>query len=756
MNIYALSTKNSDFNGLLAEVGKLIPIQEFDDNDALALGVSEAAAVLLDLDDNQRNCDKLIKKLRKLDPEVPIFVLSTNLDAKKMTKHQAGKSSVDLYFSYPIDGEVLKLMLSEYFDFGDNVEVEVGDDVVANPHEEAISVSDESKNLSDSLDNVFSGVYVDEYSGSNEGVLAETDPSSAGAEEFSLDEDVSSVDHGVGMSAEIDLSVGDSSDDDLEIALGEDFSDDAGEKLETSDADPGLSEINLDEDLSLGEEGLDLGDESLDLGDESLDLGDESLDLGAVSESAGETTPSMVFDLGDDEDDADIDAALDLSSESQSSSEDDVNTSAQIVTDLGVDTDDASGPVNLDTLFDNDEDPLESSDLSLGNDDDGLSLGDVDLLDEEDKTIVGVGLTAELVKDESVDHELTVTKTNLLAQNIPLGDDDSPIETLIEDGDGEHEFLNENTGINDESTEQVVSGKKLPDSAPNIDDELDYGFDSLDDLSEAENFKADPVAEEPVVEEIVTLEPVVAVAEAKAIVESESESDDTKAAMEVHDHIASNKIKEEHRDYVQTHNEELIRMGETIQNLREDREMLIEKVAHLEDTHHTELNDFLGLKAQLDERKIEIEVLKKRYKDQIEDLKLRYDLAADKKAVLETKNKYLQEEFDKLSRDKRVDINNIRHRERELEEKLELLRADAEIQIRNRDHKILDLKRRIDTLEFDIENVHISEKRTKSGNIELEEKMNQVIRTLRGAITQLEEESDLEERKKIIKDNLDL
>ena len=746
MNIYALSTKNSDFNGLLAEVGKLIPIQEFDDSDALALGVSEAAAVLLDLDDNQKNCDKSIKKLRKLDPEVPVFVLSTNLDAKKIAKHQAGKSSADLYFSYPIDGEVLKLMLSEYFDFGDNVEV--GDDVVANPHEEAISVSDESKELSDSLDNVFSGVYVDEYSESNEEALTETEPSSAGAEEFSLDEDVSSVEVRGDMSAEIDLSVGDSSDNDLEIALGEDFSDNAGEKLETSDADLGLSEINLDEDLSLGEEGLDLGAEN-------LDLGDESLDLGAASESAGETTPSMVFALGDDEGDADIDAALDLSSESQSSSEDDVNTSAQIVIDLGVDTDDASGPVNLDTLFDNDEDPLESNDLSLG-DDNGLSLGDVDLLDEEDKTIVGVGLTAELVKDESVDHELTVTKTNLLAQNIPLGDDDSPIETLIEDGDGEHEFLNENTGISDESIEQVVSGKKLPDSAPNIDDELDYGFDSLDDLSEGENFHAEPVAEEPVVEEIVTLEPVVPVVEAKAIVESESESDDAKAAMEAHDHIASNKIKEEHRDYVQTHNEELIRMGETIQNLREDREMLIEKVAHLEDTHHTELNDFLGLKAQLDERKIEIEVLKKRYKDQIEDLKLRYDLAADKKAVLETKNKYLQEEFDKLSRDKRVDINNIRHRERELEEKLELLRADAEIQIRNRDHKILDLKRRIDTLEFDMENVHISEKRTKSGNIELEEKMNQVIRTLRGAITQLEEESDLEERKKIIKDNLDL
>ena len=218
----------------------------------------------------------------------------------------------------------------------------------------------------------------------------------------------------------------------------------------------------------------------------------------------------------------------------------------------------------------------------------------------------------------------------------------------------------------------------------------------------------------------------------------------------------SQDLKQEHRSYVQSHDEELIRLGETIKSLREEKRILNDKLIDFEnskDVHQKGLND---LKAEIDEKNIELVVVKKRFEKQVDDLKFQLDLSHDKKEILLKKNEKLQQELETLSRDKKVDRSKIMARENELSEKLEMLRQDAEIQIKNRDQKILELKRRIDTLEFDVENSHLKHRTTIDNHLDLEDKMNRVIKTLRSAIVELEEEGEVQERREMMKKNLDV
>lgn len=243
--------------------------------------------------------------------------------------------------------------------------------------------------------------------------------------------------------------------------------------------------------------------------------------------------------------------------------------------------------------------------------------------------------------------------------------------------------------------------------------------------------------------------------------ESEEEEEEVDYSQE-EENLGINFSEEEAEDdsYLNNFSEvkdgDLVRLGETIKSLRLDREQLIKKVQDLEKSQSLYEDDYLTIQAQLDEKKIENSILKKRYAQQIEDLSVRLELATNKKAVLEEKNKSMEKEYFKLRKEQKLDINKVRSRERELEDKLELLRKDAEVQIRNRDQKILELKRRIDTLEFDIENAHIKEKQSLSEQAILEGKIGKVISTLRNAIGQFEDESPLEQRRKKIKSNLDV
>jgi chromosome segregation ATPase len=204
------------------------------------------------------------------------------------------------------------------------------------------------------------------------------------------------------------------------------------------------------------------------------------------------------------------------------------------------------------------------------------------------------------------------------------------------------------------------------------------------------------------------------------------------------------------------HSDELMRLGETIKNLQDDREQLLSRVKDLEELQGTKERNSISVKAELDEKKIEISILRKRYVQQIEDMKVQLEISNEKKEILSEKNKQFESEYENLRRKIRVDLNKVKSRENELEGKLEMLRSDADIQIRNRDQKILELKRKIDTLEFDNESIQTKGQKIVNNKYELEGKMEKVIQTLRSAIGELEDDTALARTIKDVKKNLDV
>jgi hypothetical protein len=164
----------------------------------------------------------------------------------------------------------------------------------------------------------------------------------------------------------------------------------------------------------------------------------------------------------------------------------------------------------------------------------------------------------------------------------------------------------------------------------------------------------------------------------------------------------------------------------------------------------------LTMRAELDEKKIELSIIRKKLNDEITELKDRLKLFEEKKMILEEKNKILLVELDKAGQKNKIDVKKVQMRERELEQKLELLKADSETQIRHRDLKILELKRKLDAMEFDIESISVQEKRSVESRFELEDKLDKAIKTLRNAITVLEDESEKSGALEALKKNIDM
>ena len=59
----------------------------------------------------------------------------------------------------------------------------------------------------------------------------------------------------------------------------------------------------------------------------------------------------------------------------------------------------------------------------------------------------------------------------------------------------------------------------------------------------------------------------------------------------------------------------------------------------LEDRKKDEKDDHLSLKAQLDERSIEINVIKSRYEKKVDQLKVELDISMEKKSILQQKER---------------------------------------------------------------------------------------------------------------------
>jgi hypothetical protein len=65
--------------------------------------------------------------------------------------------------------------------------------------------------------------------------------------------------------------------------------------------------------------------------------------------------------------------------------------------------------------------------------------------------------------------------------------------------------------------------------------------------------------------------------------------------------------------------------------------------------------------------------------------------------------------------------------------------------VRSRDVKILELKRHIDQLEFNMENASIKEQKSREDKVKLEDKLTNVIKSLRNSMNLLENDLDLDE-----------
>lgn len=185
---------------------------------------------------------------------------------------------------------------------------------------------------------------------------------------------------------------------------------------------------------------------------------------------------------------------------------------------------------------------------------------------------------------------------------------------------------------------------------------------------------------------------------------------------------------------------EALRYQATIAQLREERNDLLETIHKQKQEIAVNHQDGLGTKAELEEAKIEISIMKKRYMSEVEDMKYRLKIANDKKEYTEEKNKFLEKEFSRLEQRVRVDVNQIQQREKELEGQLELVKIDSESQVQTRDKKILDLKRKIDQLEFNMENAAIREQKSRDDKVHLEDRLDKIMRTLRGSIEVLEDD----------------
>lgn len=185
-----------------------------------------------------------------------------------------------------------------------------------------------------------------------------------------------------------------------------------------------------------------------------------------------------------------------------------------------------------------------------------------------------------------------------------------------------------------------------------------------------------------------------------------------------------------------------IRFQATIRALREEREEMLGTIKSLKGENKELEQDNLTLKANLDEAKIEITILRKRHMVELEDMKYRLGLSEEKKAMSIELARQADLRREKLEQKVRIDFNQVKQREKELESKLELLSMDVDSQVQSREHKILELRRKIDALEFNMENASIKEQKSLDDKRKLEDRLNKIMKTLRHSIKNLEDDID--------------
>lgn len=497
----------------------------------------------------------------------------------------------------------------------------------------------------------------------------------------------------------LDLDLG----SDLDLGLGNDFS----------------QEVKSDEQVqNLGE--LDLGDaEDFSLASTSTNASSEdAVGLDLTEESTGEKFDFSLdgeMSLDAKEKLAEIDAIMDEDSKVNLNVPEEMMASEELSQDLIT----GSGKPDAEKVTG-----------------DGLDLGELDNL---------------LATDDVLD--LSSSEDGLL-----FSSDDSLDLSSVEDEPQASNVNHKKAG----QIDVVDQGFAIADIAPaGSDDLIDSDLDQplvSDDLDLANlDFSVEETSPEPV---RAVASPVVEkektstkIKKKKELKEEKEEKGTVEESRVVH---ADRPMAQEFREISGAYSAELERMQATLSNLRSDREELLSKIQSHEEEKLLHHRQNLSLRAELDEKKIELSIVRKKLNDEISQLKDKVRLEEERRLILEEKNRVLREEVEKSAQKNRFDVKKVQMHERELEQRLELLKADAETQIRNRDLKILELKRKIDGMEFDMESIQTQEKRTVESRFELEDKLEKAIKTLRSAISVLEDETDKGAALEALKKNIEM
>lgn len=490
-----------------------------------------------------------------------------------------------------------------------------------------------------------------------------------------------------------------------------------------------------------------------------LDIG---LSLGG-EDAPAESTPldeGMDLSLGDE-------ASLDLGGTDFT---EDTESNVEQYGDLSLDSTEEEGL----SLGEADEEGFslgeeEEEGLTLGEDEEELSLGgDEEVPAQDEDSIENIGeLSFDDLGGEPAAEETPDLPDEVSLGGLDLGGDELSLS------DGTSEELN--LGTEESSEEEGLSlDMSAPDDESGSSDLSDDALEKLKEIDAIMEFDAsqvhvrpqmqpeadeDDILDQPLVSEDLNLDSINFGADEEVEEEKPApkEKKKKKEAEPVREATApARNIGEDLKEISGAYSGEMERMQATIANLRGDRDELLSKIQKLEEEKVLQSRQSLSVRAELDERKIELTIIRKKLNEEITDLKDRLKLYDEKRLILEEKNRILLQELDKAAQKNKIDVKKVQMRERELEQKLELLKSDAETQIRHRDLKILELKRKIDAMEFDMESISQQEKRSVESRYELEDKLEKAIKTLRGAISVLEDESDRSNALNALKKNIDM
>ena len=387
------------------------------------------------------------------------------------------------------------------------------------------------------------------------------------------------------------------------------------------------------------------------------------------------------------------------------------------------------------------EDPSLTLSLSGGGDEGGeAEEGEktVTSLEEMDGEKTGFTLEGEQNEEGGVEVHVANDVVSQIEQERDGEEKDSAEESASDEGSGALELTLGGTDIFD------IPGELTEEIEAHVQEERE----EQERIEQGEEVEAQPEAELEVK------------AEHEPAVESEAESDADEAAMSLQlpsEPVASeavgggedddalvgvdlDELKRESESISKHHSDELLHLKATIENLREERELLLKKTGESERIENEFKYKINALQAELDEKKIEVIFLKKRYEKDMEELKYSAKLSREKKDILLEKNKQLQQELELAESRVAFDLRKVQEREKMLAGQLELLKSDSESLLKGRDKMILELKRKIDTLEFDFETVSQREKKVQEDKYLLEDRLERIMRTLRRTIGNLDED----------------